>query len=207
MSDDLSVPSTTNAVSGAVELNPTVTLALAQASVAAYSDFARVPYTIPRNYKVFARFTGWDPYWGGPERFGLIFQSTGPHIPANQFIVAFRGTDSLTDVLDDTMWNQVDFQPFRNSVSPTPNVHRGFYEIYSTPIQGCAAYHDSIDARTDLQLVACESIPGAHYRPQPRCGDIAAFHTRHASEFAKREYRNAQFCESPGGRVQLAGCL
>ena len=49
--------------------------------------------------------------------------------------MAFRETDSLTDVLDDTMWNQVDFQPFRNSVSPTPNVHRGFYEIYSTPIQ------------------------------------------------------------------------
>ena len=88
MSDDLSVPSTTNAVSGAVELNPTVTLALAQASVAAYSYFARVPYTIPTNYKVFARFTGWDPYWGGPERFWSDLPVDGSAYPGKS---VYRG--------------------------------------------------------------------------------------------------------------------
>jgi hypothetical protein len=128
----LIVPSTMSA--GSVQLNPAVTLALAQASVAAYNDFAGLPYTPPTDYKYFARFTGWDPYSGEPERFGLIFRYNGPATVENRYIVAFRGTDSISDVLDDTLWNQMDFKPYRNSVSPTPDVHRGFYEIYSKPI-------------------------------------------------------------------------
>ena len=134
MTSNLIVPSTVSA-SGSVRLNAAVTLALAQASVAAYNDFAGLPYTPPTDYKYFARFRGWDPYSGEAERFGLIFGYNGPATVEDSYIVAFRGTDSLSDVLDDTLWNQVDFKPYSNSVSPSPDVHQGFYEIYSKAIR------------------------------------------------------------------------
>jgi hypothetical protein len=63
----------------------------------------------------------------------LIFQHIGPQLIANRFIVAFRGTDSYSDMLEDAFWNWGTFQPYRNSVSPTPDdVSGGFNSIYST---------------------------------------------------------------------------
>lgn len=121
--------------SSGVKLNPSLTLALAQASLAAYSDFERKPFTPPPNYKFYGRFTGWDDWfyeYGQEERFGLIFKYDGPQMIANRFIVAFRGTNSLSDIYEDAFWSLTEFQPYRNSILPTPNVSVGFYDIYST---------------------------------------------------------------------------
>jgi len=121
--------------SGAVWLDPVLTLALAQASLAAYYDYENKPYKWPVNYRLIGRFTGWDDYiwsWGVEERFGLIFQYTGSPPAPNRYIVAFRGTDSWSDGYSDAFWEFANFQPYRNSVSPPPRVSAGFYDIYST---------------------------------------------------------------------------
>jgi hypothetical protein len=122
--------------SDVMQIDPRLTLALAQASLAAYNDYEGKPYMPPPDYRFFARFTGWDDYigpYGSEERFGLIFQYCGPQQIANRFIVAFRGTDSYSDMLEDAFWEWSTFKPYRNSVSPTPDdVSGGFNDIYST---------------------------------------------------------------------------
>ena len=131
--NDANAPSAEAVDAGAVYVDPAQTLALAQASVAAYNDFEGLPITPPTDYQLYSRFTGWDPFSGAEESFGLIFRYNGPATVVNRFIVAFRGTDSLSDILDDALWGLVPFAPYKNSVTPTPNVHQGFYEIYSEP--------------------------------------------------------------------------
>lgn len=127
---------TETATSGAMRLDPVLTSALAQASLAAYYDYEGKPYAPPPNYKFFARFTGWDDWvgeYGEEERFGLIFMYCGPQQIANRFIVAFRGTDTYSDMFEDAFWESATFQPYRNSISPTPDdVCSGFNEIYAT---------------------------------------------------------------------------
>lgn len=120
--------------SSAVRLDPSLTLALAHASLAAYDDFENNPFTAPANYRFAGRFTGWND-WLGPfgveEKFGLIFKYIGPQMIANRFIIAFRGTDSLSDAFSDAFWDLTSFQAYKNSILPTPQVSAGFYGIYS----------------------------------------------------------------------------
>ncbi len=122
------------AVSGSMRLDPALTMTLADASLAAYMDFDTPNYKPQLNgYTFFGRFTGWDDwFWtdGRVERFGLIFKS---QTVANRFIVAFRGTDSDSDALEDAFFEYSTFKPYRNSVSPIVNdVSSGFNGIYST---------------------------------------------------------------------------
>jgi hypothetical protein len=111
-------------------LDPDLTLALAQASRAAYSDFERKPYAWPNNYSLVARWTGWDGFFGvgEVERFGLVFQS---QLDPTTFIFAFRGTDSDWDVLEDLFIETTAFSPYQGTVTPTPSVASGFYSIYN----------------------------------------------------------------------------
>lgn len=122
--------------SGVTRLNPELTLALAQASLAAYNDYEGKAFQPPPNYRFYARFTGWDDWvgsYGEEERFGLIFSYCGPQQIANRFIVAFRGTDSYSDMLEDAFWEWSTFKPYRNSVSPAADdVCSGFNGIYTT---------------------------------------------------------------------------
>lgn len=121
---------------GAMQIDPAMTWTLAQASLAAYNDFEGIPFTPPHDYRFFARFTGWDDWFGGygtEELFGLIFQYCGPQQIASRYIVAFRGTDSYSDMLADASWGWSTFVPYGNSVSPAPDdVSVGFNGIYST---------------------------------------------------------------------------
>src|ERR1044071_6986129 len=116
-------------------LEPALTLALAQASVAAYQDYAQKPYTPPPNYQFFNRFTGWDEWfghYGREENFGVIFKYIGPEPIANRFIVAFRGTSSDSDMLEDSFFEWGTFKPFRSSVAGPNDVSRGFNGVYSS---------------------------------------------------------------------------
>jgi triacylglycerol lipase len=112
-------------------IDPQLTIALAQASLAAYSDYEGKPYTSPNNYRMVARWTGWDEIidgFGYEERFGLLFASmSGPQT----FIFAFRGTDSDMDIYEDLFADTATFVPYRNSVSPVPSVASGFYSLYN----------------------------------------------------------------------------
>lgn len=118
---------------GQVAIDPRLTLALAQASVAAYADFERQPVVPPPNYRLMGRWTGWDPsiFGGVEERFGLVFQSTLPG-QWKTFIFAFRGTDSDMDAYEDPFFETVRFTPYSGKVSPTPYVSSGFYGIYDS---------------------------------------------------------------------------
>lgn len=120
------------AASGTTRIDPVLTTTLADASLAAYSDFERIPFKTPDGYIFFGRFTGWDDWlWsdGRVERFGLIFRS---RTIANRYIVAFRGTDSDSDALEDASFEYATFTPYRNSVSPiVDDVANGFNGIYS----------------------------------------------------------------------------
>jgi hypothetical protein len=119
----------------AVTLDPSLTLALAQASLAAYADYQGQSFVSPPNYRCIGRFTGWDG-WLGPfdkeEKFGLVFQYIGPQQIANRFIVAFRGTDSTLDIIEDSFWDFCDFTPYRNSLPAPTKVSLGFSDIYFT---------------------------------------------------------------------------
>jgi hypothetical protein len=122
------------AATPAAVLDPSLTLALAQAAVAAYQDYAQQPYTPPPNYQFFNRFTGWDE-WFGPygheENFGVIFKYIGPEKISTRFIVAFRGTSSDSDMLEDSFFEWATFKPFRSNVVGPNDVSRGFNGVYS----------------------------------------------------------------------------
>lgn len=114
-------------------IDPMVTLALAQASFAAYSDYEQLPFKSPPNYRAVARWTGWDEFafgFGAEERYGLLFQSVPP-APPGTYIFAFRGTDSDMDIYEDLFANTVAFSPYEGQVSPVPYVANGFYSIYN----------------------------------------------------------------------------
>ena len=116
-----------------VRLDPTLTLALAQASVAAYADYEndpKNPVVPPDNYRYVTDWTGWDAsiFGGRVEKFGVLFQST---LAADTFIFAFRGTDSDLDVYEDVFFETTPFVPYQGNVLPTPYVSAGFYDIYN----------------------------------------------------------------------------
>ncbi|UKE49727.1 lipase family protein [Xanthomonas translucens] len=110
-------------------LDPSLTLAMAQASIAAYAAFEGKPVLAPCNYRLVARWSGWDgdPFGGSEELFGLLFQSTED---AATCLFAFRGTDSDLDVYEDLDFSTADFVPSAGTVTPTPRVSAGFYRIY-----------------------------------------------------------------------------
>jgi triacylglycerol lipase len=114
-------------------IDPQLTLALAQASAAAYADYERKPYKSPANYRMIARWTGWDEVVlgvGAEERYGLLFQCMLPG-QTKTFIFAFRGTDSDLDAFEDPFFNTVPFTPYSGFILPTPFVASGFFGIYT----------------------------------------------------------------------------
>lgn len=124
-------------------LDPLVTTMLAAAAVAAYNDFVGRPIVLPSNYRLVGRFTGWDGWFGSlgsEEKFGLVFKSLEPTLAGKyQFIIAFRGTESLMDIFEDGFWDLTSFQPSiaqglhpRQPLPAPVRVSAGFYDIYTT---------------------------------------------------------------------------
>jgi triacylglycerol lipase len=134
-SNELSGSETSAADAAAqVHVDPTLTVALAQASLAAYADFEnnpKFPVVPPANYRYVTDWTGWDAsiIGGSVEKFGVLFQST---LVPTTFIFAFRGTDSDLDAWEDLFVETTAFVPYRGHVSPVPYVSAGFYDIYDT---------------------------------------------------------------------------
>jgi hypothetical protein len=129
--DNAAPPQTTGPVQ--TWIDPGMTTALAEASLAAYNDFENLPFTAPAGFRTYGRFTGWDDwFWtlGRVEKFGLIFQSL---VLPTRFIVAFRGTDSDSDALAEAFFYYSTFQSYLNAPSRlVDDVSVGFNGIYST---------------------------------------------------------------------------
>lgn len=121
----------TTAPGTAITLDPAITLALAQASIAAYAAFGKVGYQPPAHFQAVDSWTGWDAILtsGVEELYGLVFQSTLPG-ESGTYIFAFRGTDSDMDIYEDALFETVDFVPSRGEVHPVPRVASGFYGVY-----------------------------------------------------------------------------
>ena len=110
-------------------LDPTLTLALALASEAAYDDFDGKPLRLPHGWQLADTWTGWDPVFrgGSEEKYGLLLRATDG---SGAYIVAFRGTASLDDVLDDADVPKAMFTPTVGTLATPARVEAGFYGIY-----------------------------------------------------------------------------
>ncbi len=136
---------------GTVFLDPTIADLLAAASAAAYVDFANTGnpgYTPPAlefgssQFNFLQRFTGFDDViWGSgkEERYALLYQSAAQ---ANTYLVAFRGTSSVDDMLLDLESSEhLTFVPYNNATGfpQDVSVGDGFNKIYTTKNYSMAA--------------------------------------------------------------------
>ncbi|NZA27125.1 lipase family protein [Luteimonas sp. SJ-92] len=119
-------------------LAPQLTLALAQASMAAYAAFDGTRIVPPPDFRLVASWTGWDAglFGGVEEPYGLLFQST---YDPGTCIFAFRGTDSDMDAVAEADFITTDFVPASGALKPAPQVSSGFYGIYHNRGGGMAA--------------------------------------------------------------------
>ncbi|MBX3714290.1 MAG: lipase family protein [Lysobacter sp.] len=124
-----STPSTAATVATPT-LDATLTLALALASEAAYDDFDGKPLRLPQGWELADTWTGWDPVFrgGSEEKYGLLLRATDG---SGAYIVAFRGTASLDDVLDDADVPKATFTPTVGTLTTPVQVEAGFYGIYN----------------------------------------------------------------------------
>ena len=184
-----------------ITVDPQLTLALAQASVAAYADYERKPVVPPPNYRMVARWTGWDDIlfdFGYVERFGVLFQCTIPG-QTQTFIFAFRGTDSDMDTLKTCGSRPQHSRRTRASFSPTPYVS-GFYGIYTA----LAAAHDEIHAAAGVLAAGALPAPDRiHYRPQPGRSALATLYPRYGGEHAQAVGQEHELCQPHGRHRQL----
>ncbi|MCI5145797.1 MAG: lipase family protein [Candidatus Electrothrix sp. AR3] len=124
------------------DINKKKAVLLIDASVQAYAAFSskdpatcqKAQITPPTGYDFIDSWTGVDSIFGKDktvECYGVIFRSkTAPYT----YIFAFRGTDSLLDVLDDLGVELKPFTPHAGSkvtIPETVAVESGFYDVYS----------------------------------------------------------------------------
>ena len=138
-------------------LDATLTFALALASEAAYDDFDGKPLRLPQGWELAGRWTGWDPVFrsGSEEKYGLLLRATDG---SGAYIVAFRGTASLDDVLDDGDVPKATFTPTVGTLSTPVRVEAGFYGIYNDTGAGMAQ-----SMRQQLQDLLAKHTPRSIY--------------------------------------------
>ena len=138
-------------------LDATLTLALALASEAAYDDFDGKPLRLPQGWEIAGRWTGWDPVFrgGSEEKYGLLLRATDG---SGEYIVAFRGTASLDDVLDDGDVPKRAFTPSAGTLSTSVQVEAGFYGIYNDTGAGMTQ-----SMRQQLQQLLAKDSPSSVY--------------------------------------------
>lgn len=138
-------------------LDPALTLALALASEAAYDDFDGKPLRLPQGWELADTWTGWDPVFrgGSEEKYGLLLRATDG---CGAYIVAFRGTSSLDDVLDDADVPKAAFAPTVGTLDVPVWVEAGFYGIYSDTGAGMTQ-----SMRQQLQQLLARHTPRSVY--------------------------------------------
>lgn len=151
------LPTGTDSSDATPTLDATLTLALALASEAAYDDFDGKPLRLPQGWELAGRWTGWDPVFrgGSEEKYGLLLRATDG---SGAYIVAFRGTASLDDVLDDGDVPKATFTPTVGTLTATVRVEAGFYGIYNDTGAGMAQ-----SMRQQLQQLLAKNTPSGLY--------------------------------------------
>ncbi len=123
------------------ELDRDKALLLVEASIQAYNILDKnnpsvchsENVTPPFGYDLVECWTGVDAVFNEDktvESYGIVFCSQqSPHT----YIFAFRGTDSIEDLIDDFGANQTNFVPYQSNVSVPSEVRveSGFFRIYS----------------------------------------------------------------------------
>ena len=119
-----------------VKLEPTLISDCLWASLAAYGDYSKPeePLKLPPGFKYIGRFTGFNKVLGigsYEERFGLILQSMSN---PNVYLIAFRGTATISDGYEDIWVNTTQFIPYNHQKEFPKNVTvaDGFNSIYSS---------------------------------------------------------------------------
>ena len=89
--------------------------------------------TPPKSYDLVECWTGVDAVFNNYKRvesYGIIFRSQQPPYT---YIFAFRGTDSIEDLMDDFGADQTNFVPYKSNVSVPSEVkvESGFFRIYT----------------------------------------------------------------------------
>ncbi|MDJ0942804.1 MAG: lipase family protein [Kiloniellales bacterium] len=150
-----------------VHVDPDVTLDSLVASISAYDDFSERHVVEPEGYEFVDRFTGCVKllleaaqedrsglYAYPEERFGLIFRSTAV---AGTYLVAFRGTDSIWDIIKDLYIRTVPFKPYDASgFSKNVRVGAGFNGIYA---DRCGSMAASMQVQLFTKLAALDPAP------------------------------------------------
>jgi hypothetical protein len=122
--------------------NPERIRLLIDCSIQAYNAFSdkdrsqcdRSRVTTPEGYELLDCWSGVDAVFGRDktiETYGLVFRST---TAPWRYIFAFRGTDSILDILDDCGVESQAFTPLESN-TPTPadvRVESGFNDIYKS---------------------------------------------------------------------------
>jgi len=112
---------------------PSIAVVMGQATVAAYATF-EAPHMgtlIPAGFQKVGTVHGWVAQDGGAaELFGLWLQSTSS---STEYMLALRGTVSKADREADEDYVTTSFAAYApaNTPSPTPQVHSGFWGIYT----------------------------------------------------------------------------
>ena len=133
--------STINYVTDINKVNKELVLTLAEFSVQAYNAFSSENPSLcgysksdaPADYTFLACFSGVDSIFGVDdtvECFGLILRSKdAPY----SYYIAFRGTDSVLDWVDDLGVEFDQFVPYTGDSSSVSNVQveAGFYDVYT----------------------------------------------------------------------------
>jgi len=112
---------------------PAIAIAMGQATVAAYAAFEAPSKgsLIPAGYQQVGTVTGWVAQDGGAaELFGLWLQSTSS---STEYMLALRGTVTSADQAADLDYATTSFAAYAsgNTPNPVPQVHAGFWGIYS----------------------------------------------------------------------------
>lgn len=135
---------------------------LAQASIQAYNAFdsdhptrcRRGRVSAPDGFELIDCWSGVDAIFGHDrtvEIYGLVFRSTAPPW---RYVFAFRGTDSVLDVLDDLGVETTAFVPCDPSASVPHHVHveAGFSGIYRTSDGSVESMQHQLFALVDKYL-------------------------------------------------------
>lgn len=114
-------------------VDPAFTLLTAYCANEAYVVLNNPVATPPEGYSFVETFTGRNPSYldNSVERYGFIAQNNSNH---GEYIIAFRGTDSMIDRWEDLFAEKAHFTPYREQVPENIEVAAGFMDIYSSAV-------------------------------------------------------------------------
>lgn len=111
------------------------TLLLIDASIQAYRAYDKRPAPVaPPGFEIVDTWTGFDAIFGDDrtdETYGVVMRSiSAPY----RYVFAFRGTDSVMDMIDDLGVEKKQFRPFDAGVAVPAGVEveSGFFDVYTT---------------------------------------------------------------------------